>query len=50
MRDFARNISEWLALDTEEGAEAIEYAVIAGLVIGGLLAWFFGWTASSEAP
>jgi hypothetical protein len=47
MRDFAKKIAHWLALDTEEGAVGVEYAVIAGLVIGGLLVWFLGWNRPS---
>lgn len=43
MRDFIRMIAHWLALDTEAGVAGVEYAVIAGVVIGGLLAWFLGW-------
>jgi hypothetical protein len=43
MRNFARKIAYWLALDTEEGAAGVECAVIAGVVIGGLLVWFLGW-------
>jgi Flp pilus assembly pilin Flp len=29
----------WLSLDTDEGVTAIEYAVIVGLVVGGILSW-----------
>jgi Flp pilus assembly pilin Flp len=47
MRDLARKVVEWLALDTEEGAAGVEYAVIAGVVIGGLLVWFLRWTTPS---
>ncbi len=30
-----------LSLDTEEGAAGVEYAVIGGLIVGGLLVWWF---------
>ncbi len=39
MREIAKKLVRWLSLDTEQGAAAIEYAVILGLVVGGILVW-----------
>ena len=37
MQHFLKKLGVWLSLDTEAGIAAVEYAVIAGLVIGGNL-------------
>lgn len=39
MGELGRKLIHWLAPDTGEGVTAIEYAVIVGLVVGGLLSW-----------
>jgi Flp pilus assembly pilin Flp len=41
MTRFFEEIARILALDTEDGVAGVEYAVIAGLVVGGLLVWWF---------
>jgi Flp pilus assembly pilin Flp len=43
MRNFVRKVAYWLELDTEDGVAAVEYTVIVGLVVGGILSWFFRW-------
>ena len=40
MRHLFKKLIEQLSLDTEDGVAAIEYAVIVGLVVGGLLVWY----------
>lgn len=39
MRNLLRKLFEQLSLDTEGGVAAVEYAVIVGLVVGGILVW-----------
>lgn len=46
MGKLLERVVHWLALDTEEGAAGIEYAIIAGLALGGLLVWMINWRAS----
>ncbi len=41
MQELGKKLIQLLSLDTEEGVAAIEFAVIAGLVIGGILVWAF---------
>jgi hypothetical protein len=43
MREIAKKLVEWLSLDTEKGVAGVEYAVIVGLVIAGLLTWYLKW-------
>jgi Flp pilus assembly pilin Flp len=40
MQNLFKKLFERLSLDTEDGAAAVEYAVIVGLVVGGILVWF----------
>jgi Flp pilus assembly pilin Flp len=40
MQNFLKKLGEWLSLDTEDGVAAVEYAVIVGIVVGGLLVWY----------
>jgi Flp pilus assembly pilin Flp len=40
MQHFLKKLGVWLSLDTEAAVAAVEYAVIAGIVIGGILVWF----------
>jgi Flp pilus assembly pilin Flp len=40
MQRLIKKLIEQLSLDTEDGAAAVEYAVIVGLVVGGLLVWY----------
>jgi Flp pilus assembly pilin Flp len=40
MTKFLEQIASALSLDTEEGVAGVEYAVIAGLIAGGLLVWW----------
>ncbi len=39
MRELGKKLIHWLSLDTDEGVTAVEYAVIVGLVVGGILSW-----------
>jgi Flp pilus assembly pilin Flp len=41
MQELGKKLIQWFSLDTDEGVAAIEYAVIAGLMIGGILVWAF---------
>jgi hypothetical protein len=41
MQELGKKLIQWFSLDTDEGVAAIEYAVIAGLIIGGILVWAF---------
>jgi Flp pilus assembly pilin Flp len=40
MQHFLKKLGEWLSLDTEDGVAAVEYAVIVGLIVGGILVWY----------
>jgi Flp pilus assembly pilin Flp len=40
MRNLLKKLFEQLSLDTEDGVAAVEYSVIVGLIVGGLLVWF----------
>jgi Flp pilus assembly pilin Flp len=40
MQHLLKKLIEQLSLDTEKGVAAVEYAVIVGLVVGGILVWF----------
>ena len=39
MRHFFKKLIVQLLLDKEDGVAVVEYAVIVGLVVGGLLVW-----------
>ncbi len=40
MVKFLEKLLHSLSLDTEEGVAGVEYAVIGGLIISGLLVWW----------
>jgi Flp pilus assembly pilin Flp len=40
MQHLLKKLFEQFSLDTEDGAAAVEYAVIVGLVVWGLLDWY----------
>jgi pilus assembly protein Flp/PilA len=37
MRNFAKDVTVWLSLDSERGVTAIEYGLIAGLIAIGII-------------